>query len=208
MPTSVRPLVVGLTGNIGAGKSSAARMLAQMGAVVVDADDLARQATEDEGVLALIASELGEHLVDDGRLDRQALAQAVFNDSQARSKLNAIVHPWVGRRRVELEHQAMQRRPTPPMIVHDVPLLFEVGLDSAMDVTVVVTAPLALRARRVARRSGLTSDEVRARDAAQMPQEEKARRADFVISNAGGEAALKQEVARLWPELLARRATG
>lgn len=199
--------MVGLTGNIGAGKSSVARLMAEMGAFVIDADDLARQATDDQAVLLQISEQLGPATVINGRLDRQAVAHAVFNDPEARSKLNAIVHPWVGAKRAELEQLALQQDPPPPMIVHDVPLLFEVGLDDAVDATVVVTAPLALRARRVARRSGLTADEVAARDASQMPQDEKAGRADFVISNAGGEAALKEEVARLWPELLARRAT-
>lgn len=204
--TGSGPIVVGLTGNIGAGKSSVARLLAQHGAVVIDADDLARQATDDPEVLNQIAEKLGPATVVAGRLDRQAVAAAVFNDPQARSVLNGIVHPWVGARRNELELVARQQQPAPPMIVHDVPLLFEVGLDATVDATVVVTAPLALRARRVARRSGLTADQVAARDAAQMPQEEKAARADFVVSNAGSEAALKNEVARLWPELLARRA--
>lgn len=184
-----------------------ARLLAARGAYVIDADELARQATADPGVLRRIEAELGPGLVSDGELDRAAVAARVFADPAARSALNAIVHPWVGRRREELQAAALEQDPPPPVIVHDVPLLFEVGLQAGVDVTVVVTAPLHVRAERVRRRSGLSAADVRARDAAQMPEAEKAARAHYVIDNAGDEAALEREVARLWPELLARRAT-
>lgn len=201
------PLMVGLTGSIGAGKSSVARLLERHGALVIDADVLAREATEDAEVLRQIAAQLGPELVRDGRFDRQAAARKVFEEPAARAVLNGIVHPWVGARREELQRRALEARPAPPVIVNDVPLLFEAGLDGSVDATVVVTAPLELRVRRVGARSGLSADEVRARDAAQLPQEEKAARADFVVSNAGSEADLEAEVARLWAELLARRAT-
>ncbi|MFA7460903.1 MAG: dephospho-CoA kinase [Trueperaceae bacterium] len=201
----LRPLIVGLTGSIGSGKSSVARLLAQRGALVIDADDLARQATDDPGVLTRIGEELGAHLVEGGRLDRQAVAAAVFADPDARARLNAIVHPWVGLRRLELQAEALASAEPPPMIVHDVPLLFEVGLNEGVDVTVVVTAPLPLRAARVAARSGLSEEQVRARDASQMPQEDKAARADFVVPNAAGLPELARQVDLLWPQLLARR---
>lgn len=199
---------MGLTGNIGSGKSSVARLLAEHGALVIDADDLARQATSEPEVLKRVSDELGAHFVKHGQLDRRAVADAVFADPQARAVLNSIVHPWVGLRRLQLQAQALGQAEPPPVIVHDVPLLFEVGLDRSVDVTVVVTAPLGVRAARVQMRSGLSEDEVRQRDAAQMPQEEKAARADYVLDNSGDEAELAREVARLWPELLARRATG
>ena len=198
---------MGLTGSIGGGKSSAARLLAERGALVIDADELAREATEDPQVLRRISDELGPQFVKDGRLDRQAMAAAVFSDPEAREVLNSIVHPWVGIRRMQLQAQAMQASDPPPMIVHDVPLLFEVGLDRSVDVTLVVTAPLAARTARVRRRSGLNEEQVRKRDSSQMPQEEKAARADYVLDTSGSEADLEREVARLWPELLARRAT-
>ena len=198
-------MIVGLTGNIGGGKSSEARLLEERGALIIDADDLARQATDDPQVLQRISDELGQEMVKDGQLDRQAVADAVFADPEARGILNSIVHPWVGIRRMQLQAQAMEQENPPPLIVHDVPLLFEVGLHRSVDATLVVTAPLATRAARVRRRSGLTEPQVRERDAAQMPQEEKAARADFVIDNAGGEAELEEQVARLWPQLLARR---
>lgn len=199
---------MGLTGNIGGGKSSVARLLAEHGAFIIDADDLARQATSDPAVLNRISVELGEELVKDGELDRQAVAAAVFADPAARSVLNSIIHPWVGLRRLQLQAEALGQAEPPPVVVHDVPLLFEVGLDESVDVTLVVVAPLAVRAARVIQRSGLSEEQVRQRDAAQMPQDEKAARADFVIDNSAGEPELEEAVARLWPELLARRATG
>lgn len=199
---------MGLTGNIGGGKSSVARLLAELGAFIIDADDLARQATSDPAVLNRISAELGAELVKDGELDRQAVAAAVFADPAARSVLNSIIHPWVGLRRLQLQAEALGQAEPPPVVVHDVPLLFEVGLDKSVDVTLVVVAPLAVRAARVMQRSGLSEEQVRQRDAAQMPQDEKAARADFVIDNSAGEAELEEAVARLWPELLARRATG
>jgi len=199
---------VGLTGNIGGGKSSVARLLAEHGAFIIDADDLARQATSDPAVLNRISAELGAELVKDGELDRQAVAAAVFADPAARSVLNSIIHPWVGLRRLQLQAEALGQAEPPPVVVHDVPLLFEVGLDKSVDVTLVVVAPLTVRTARVMQRSGLSEEQVRQRDAAQMPQDEKAARADFVIDNSAGEAELEEAVARLWPELLARRATG
>ncbi len=199
---------MGLTGNIGGGKSSVARLLAEHGAFIIDADDLARQATSDPAVLNRIGAELGAELVKDGELDRQAVAAAVFADPAARSVLNSIIHPWVGLRRLQLQVEALGQAEPPPVVVHDVPLLFEVGLDKSVDVTLVVVAPLAVRTARVMQRSGLSEEQVRQRDAAQMPQDEKAARADFVIDNSAGEAELEEAVARLWPELLARRATG
>lgn len=183
-----------------------ARLLANRGAYVIDADDLARQATYDPQVLAQISEQLGAELVPGGELDRQAVAATVFADPAARERLNAIVHPWVGRRRIQLQANAMALTQPPPVIVHDVPLLFEVGLDRSVDVTVVVTAPLRVRAARAHARSGLSDEQVRARDASQMPQEEKAARADYVLDNSGEPDELEQQVARLWPELLARRA--
>jgi len=215
-----RPLRVGLTGNIGSGKSSVARELRRLGAAVIDADELARQATRDEGVLERIAAALGSDLVTHdaagvAQLDRRATAALVFDDQEALATLNAIVHPWVRGRSAELERELADSAQPPAVIVFDIPLLYENGLDVGLDAVVVVTAPLAARVARVVERSGVGQDEaevVRAdalrRDAAQLPLEEKVARADLVVDNSGDEAALKREVARLWDELLARsRAT-
>lgn len=216
---------VGLTGNIGSGKSSVARLLERRGAVVIDADALARQATEDPVVLGRIASELGRDLIVtvDGRdvgIDRAATARLVFEDRAALTKLNAIVHPWVAARRAEIEAAALTVDPPAtvsatsvaaaprPVIVNDIPLLYENGLEGEFDVVVVVYAPRDARAARVLERSGLSFEEFDKRDAAQLPLAEKAARADIVVDNSGDPADLETEVARLWDELTARsRAT-
>ena len=196
------PLNVGLTGNIGSGKSTVAELFTALGAAVIDADALARSATRDPDVLQNIASTFGDELVKKGVLDRARLAEVVFAAPEARAKLNAIVHPWVGRERAA-QVAALTAQPRPPeIIIHDVPLLFEVGLDAEMDKTVVVDAPLALRVARVVARSGLTPAEVRSRDAAQLPLEEKLERADFVIDNSGDPDDLAVQVEGVWQTLL------
>jgi dephospho-CoA kinase len=195
------PLQVGLTGNIGSGKSTVARLFAERGAAVIDADALARRATEDPVVLREIVALFGQALVIDGKLNRARLAAVVFNDPEARAKLNAVIHPWVRRER-DAEVAALEAQTPPPaVILHDVPLLFEVGLDAEMDKTIVVDAPLELRLARAAERSGLTPDELRARDAAQLPLAEKVRRADFVLRNDGDMSALRRQVDDLWEKL-------
>lgn len=199
----MRPLRLGLTGNIGSGKSTAARLLVARGAALVDADELAREAAGDPEVLARIAAELGPELVEDGRLDRAATAARVFGDEAARQALNAIVHPWV-RRRSDEEVRALLERAPPPVILLDIPLLFENGLERGLDGVIVVAADLPARVARVAARSGLREDEVRARDAAQMPLEEKARRADYLLDNSGSPEALGAQIDALWAELTKR----
>ncbi len=197
----MKPLNVGLTGNIGSGKSTVARLFTERGAAVIDADALAREATEDPGVLREIAALFGQDLVTDGKLDRARLAAVVFADPKARTKLNTVIHPWVERRR-EAEVGVLEARlPAPAVILHDVPLLFEVGLDAEMAKTIVVDAPLTLRVARAAARSGLSPDEVRARDAAQLPLADKARRADFVIDNSRTPADLEPQVEAVWRAL-------
>ena len=195
------PLNVGLTGNIGSGKSTVARLFAECGAAVIDADVLAREATRDPDVLREIAATFGDELVKEGKLDRAKLAEVVFNAPEARAKLNAIIHPRVGRERTARVSALTALESPPKVIIHDVPLLFEVGLDAEMDKTVVVDAPLDIRVARVVQRSGLTPEEVRSRDAAQLPLSEKVNRADFVVDNRGDETDLIEQVKRVWPVL-------
>lgn len=196
------PLQVGLTGNVGSGKSTVARLFADLGAAVIDADALAREATQDAGVLREITQTFGADLVTDGVLDRARLAAVVFADTEARGKLNATIHPWVARERERQVAALAAQAPPPEVIIHDVPLLFEVGLDAKMDKTVVVNAPLELRAARASARSNLTVDEIRARDAAQTPLAEKVGRADFVIDNSGAVGELEPQVAAIWRALV------
>ena len=196
------PLQVGLTGNVGSGKSTVARLFADLGAAVIDADALAREAAEDAGVLQKITQTFGADLVTDGVLDRARLAAVVFADTEARGKLNATIHPWVAREREKQVAALAAQAPPPEVIIHDVPLLFEVGLDAQMDKTVVVDAPLELRAARASARSNLTEAEVRSRDAAQTPLAEKVGRADFVIDNSGTMRELEPQVAAIWRALV------
>ena len=221
-PRGNQPLRVGLTGSIGSGKSSVARLLRGYGAAVIDADSLARQATEQRQVLQQIAAELGRELVvtgEDGslQLDRARTAALVFHDPAALTRLNGIIHPWVRARSAAIELELVSSHDPPPVIVHDIPLLYENGLEGDFDAVVVVTAPLATRLARVVERAGPRDEAARsaamsdaaARDAAQLPLAQKVARADFVVDNAGTAADLSDETARLWGDLLAlSRAAG
>lgn len=194
---------IGLTGNIGSGKSTVAELLVERGAALIDADALAREATQDPEVLREIAEKLGDDLVQEGQLNRAKTAERVFGDKAARQTLNGIIHPWVRRESDRRVAELAAQDSPPEVIVQDIPLLYENGLEQTLDAIIVVDAPLELRVERVVERSGLTSDEVRARDAAQMPLEEKVVRADFVVDNSGLREEVERQVAELWGRILA-----
>ncbi|GEM89348.1 dephospho-CoA kinase [Oceanithermus desulfurans] len=191
--------VVALTGNIGSGKTTVARELERLGAEVIYADELARQAR------AALAPEICRAFPDacvGGRPDDRRLARRVFADPEARRRLEGMIHPWVRRAVLERLERLAQSANPPELVVLELPLLFETGWNPARDGVLVVAAPEALRARRVAERSGLSLDEFRARDAAQLPQEEKVRRADWVIVNDGDLDALRARVQRWYAEVV------
>ncbi len=194
---------IGLTGNIGAGKSTVARLLARHGAVVIDADELASAVLAQSDTIQAIRAAFGDEVVGEGRVDRAALARRVFQDGAARRRLESIVHPRVAELDAARAKDASERRPPPPMIVHDVPLLFEAGLARSMDAVVVVHAPLEDRIARVVSARDLDADEVRRRDAAQWPADRKRAQADVVIDNDGDPRRLEARVAEVWPRLLA-----
>ncbi len=173
---------LGLTGSIGAGKSTVAALLRDRGLTVLDADVVAREVTGDPAVVARLAA-LFPGTVSGGVLDRAALAGQVFGNAEALAALNAVVHPEVRRRMMALEAEAFTRGEA--WVVQDIPLLFEGGLERGMDAVLVVDAPLDVRVARVTARSGLSREEVLARDAAQLPAEEKRRRATAVLENTG-----------------------
>ncbi|SMB92923.1 dephospho-CoA kinase [Deinococcus hopiensis] len=185
------PRRLGLTGSIGAGKSTVAALLRAWGLTVLDADEQAREVTRDPAVLTEIAAAF-PGVLRGGELDRAALAAEVFGDPQRLAVLNAITHPRVRARMEALEREAAERGE--PWVVQDIPLLFEGGLAGHMNAVLVVDAPLTLRVARVMARSGLTEAEVMARDARQMPAEEKRRRATVVLENHGDLEALEAQV--------------
>ncbi len=200
----MRTLHVGLTGGIGAGKSTVARLLAERGAVVLDADKAARAVVEPgtEG-LAEIAKAFGERvLAEDGSLDRARLAEVVFADDLRRAELNAIVHPRV---RLWMAERAAAA-PAGSIVVQDIPLLVEGGLVPLFDHVVVVDAADETRLARLAAR-GMAPEQARARMDAQAPRSERAAAADTLIDNSGDLAELARTVDALWHELDGRRAT-
>ena len=196
-------LLVGLTGGIGTGKSTVARMLARRGAVVVDADELARRAVAPgtPGHAEVVARFGRDILAPDGSIDRKRLADVVFSDPAARRDLEAIVHPEVARMFAE---EAARHLGTDHVVVYVAPLLVETGRADEFDVLVVVTAPEEAQVERLVRERGMTEEEVRARIAAQLPQEEKAARADVVLDNGGPLEELERQVDELWRALRAQ----
>jgi dephospho-CoA kinase len=193
---------IGLTGSIGAGKSTVARLLERRGAVVIDADALARRALEEPEVVGRIRARFGAEVAPGGTVERAALADRVFGDDAARRDLEAIVHPRVRAAAQRASDAARSRPHPPPLIVHDVPLLFESGRPHRYDAVLVVDAPLEARVARVVARSGWTPEQVRARDAAQMPAARKRALADVVIDNGADLQALEAQVDAAWPRLL------
>jgi dephospho-CoA kinase len=198
-------LKVGLTGGIGAGKSEVSRLLDAYGAVIVDADKIAREVVEPGTPgLAAVVAEFGEEiLAPDGTLDRPALGSVVFADSERLAALNAIVHPLVGERSAELERQA-EEADGGAVVVHDVPLLAENKLAPLYDLVVVVDASPGTQLDRLVRLRGMTEDEAAARMAAQAGREERLAVADIVIGNDGPLEELRARVREVWEELRRR----
>jgi len=198
-------LRVGLTGGIGAGKGEVARRLAAYGALVIDADQVAREvvAPGTPGLDEVVAAFGPGVLRPDGSLDRALLGEIVFSDPALRGKLNAIVHPRVGERMREIEETAGEQ----DVVVHEIPLLAENGLAGAFDVVVVVDAPPAVQVERLVSIRGLTESHALARMSAQATREERLAVATMVVDNSGSLEDLDERVAALWAEL-SRRAEG
>lgn len=196
-------LLVGLTGGVGSGKSTVARLLDQRGAVVIDADQLAREAVV-KGTPAFheVVRVFGTRIVGpDGELDRAALATEVFADPVLRANLEGIVHPEVARLFAD---RVEGYRDSDRIVVYVTPLLAELGLAPAFDVVVVVTASPRLRVSRVASERGAAPEAVRAIIAAQATDEQRAEVADVLIDNDGTLGDLHSQVAHLWEQLVAR----
>jgi dephospho-CoA kinase len=188
---------VGLTGGIGSGKSTVSRQLAAYGAVVVDADLIARELVEPgtPGLAAVVES-FGDEVAPGGVLDREALGAVVFGDTEARARLARILHPLIGARSAELVAEAEASGAA--VLVHDVPLLVENHLESMYDEVVVVDVPVEVQVARLVQSRGMAEQDARARIAAQVAREVRLAAATRVLDNSGTPAELERQVAKLW----------
>ena len=186
---------VGLTGGIGSGKSLVATELAKRGAVIIDADVLAREVVEpDSPAFTAVIERFGPQVVTDGQLNRARLAEIVFADPLARRDLEQIVHPAVRARAAELERSA----DSAAVVVHVIPLLVETGQQQDFDVVVTVDADHETQIQRLMARNGFSRAEAESRIAAQATREDRNSAADVVLDNSGGLAQLEEQIAALW----------
>ena len=195
-------LRVGLTGGIGAGKSEVSRRLEAQGAILIDADAIAREVVErgTPGLAAVVETFGNEVLRADGSLNRELVGEIVFGDPAQLERLNGIVHPLVGRRMAELERGAG----ADAIVVHDVPLLAENDLAGGYDLVVVVDAPEYVQLERLTRQRGMSAGQAQARMSAQASRDKRLAIADLVVDNSGSLAELDRQVGDLWTELRRR----
>jgi dephospho-CoA kinase len=192
--------LIGLTGGVGSGKSTVAEILRELGAVVVDADE-ASHAVYEPGTpgFEAVVGEFGDFYVRDGRIDRQRLGELVFKDAASRRRLNAIVHPlvrdWMAARTAEAVERGAE------VVIQDVPLLFENGLEPLYSSVVLVYVPEEMQLERLVQGRGFTPERARAVIGTQVPIEEKRRRAHVVIDNSGTPEQTRAQVEQLWARL-------
>lgn len=196
---------VGLTGGVASGKSTVSSMLVELGAVVIDADVLAREVVEKgtPGLEQVVAAFGPEILTPDGDMDRPAVGRLVFDDEAKRRVLEGIVHPLVFERYAELEASA----PEGALVVHDIPLLAESGRADTYDAIIVVDAPPELQIARMTTDRGWTRADAESRIAAQASREDRLAIATYVVENAGSREDLRQRVAEVFAELVSTGST-
>jgi len=189
--------VLGLTGGIGSGKSMVAQIFARLGAVVIDADQLAREVVEPgQPALQEIATAFGRDvLLSDGRLDRSKLAGIIFADPAERARLDAITHPRI---RARMDQEIKARRSGPGVLIVDIPLLYENARTHSVERVIVVWVDPQTQLRRIRRRDGLSAEAARQRIAAQMPLDAKRARADHVIDNSGSREDTRRQVEAIY----------
>lgn len=192
-----------LTGGIGSGKSTVAQFFADRGATIIDADAISRSLMEPgQQVLADVVATFGDHVLDEsGRLNRQALADIVFNDDDARHRLNALVHPAVREESKLQLKAAMEADPDNAVIIQDIPLLVETGQAEKFDGVIVVYTEMDTRLQRLVKARGMATDDARARIAAQATDEQRSAVADWMIDNSGSLENTEAQVAAVWEEL-------
>jgi dephospho-CoA kinase len=198
--------LIGLTGGIGSGKSTVSGFLRELGATVVDVDEGARAVVE-PGTPGFerVTAEFGPEVVRDGRLDRARLAEVVFHDRAALERLNAIVHPLV--REWTLQQLGQAAEAGAEVVVQDIPLLFENGLEAMFAATIVVWVPAELQVRRLVER-GMAEADARARIANQLPIDAKRERATYVIDNSGSREETRAQTERVWTSITASVSSG
>jgi len=201
-----RPLLVGLTGSIGMGKSETAKAFARLGVPVYDADAAVHALYDAGGAAAAPIAEAFPGSVKDGRVDRSALAARVVGDAAALARLEAIVHPLVGTMQRDFINRASANGAD--LVVLDIPLLFETGAQARMDAVVVVSAPEEVQRRRVMAREGMTEEKFALILARQMPDAEKRARADYVVDTGAGLDHAFDQVRKIVEELRVRAQSG
>ena len=199
MPSSSKP-IIGITGGIGAGKSTVARILSELGCFVVDSDDLARQALLDPIVVETLVQWWGREILDPQRqIDRRAVAKIVFARPDERKRLESLVHPWIEKRRLAMFAAAPD---TAPALVIDAPLLVEAGIDEQCDAVVFVNSDRSTRLDRLAQNRGWSEQELNQREESQLPLDAKRTRADYVIDNDGDLTSLTEQIRRTLHEIV------
>ena len=199
MPSSSKP-IIGITGGIGAGKSTVARILSELGCFVVDSDDLARQALLDPIVVETLVQWWGRKILDPQRqIDRRAVAKIVFARPNERKRLESLVHPWIEKRRLAMFAAAPD---TAPALVIDAPLLVEAGIDEQCDAVVFVNSDRSTRLDRLAQNRGWSEQELNQREESQLPLDAKRTRADYVIDNDGDLTSLTEQIRRTLHEIV------
>jgi len=201
-----RPLVIGLAGGVGAGKSTVARAFERLGCFVSDSDKAAKRELDKPEVVQTLKNWWGEGIVDDsGRIDRKAIASIVFDDPAQRERLEALIHPRLKAGRAALIERA--HRACAPAVIIDAPLVFEAGLEKECDLVVFVDAPRDVRLERVRRSRGWGDGELDRRERAQWSLEEKKRLSDAVVDNGGDDPeAMREACQRILEEARSERA--
>lgn len=189
-------ILIGLTGGIGSGKSTVSEMLADRGAIIIDADAIVRELQEPGSpIVQKLADEFGSSILDEnGALDRRVVAEIVFKDPEALGKLNAIVHPAVGE---EMNRRVRAQRTTKNIVVLDIPLLTE-NPREGLQGRIVVDVPEEVQVRRLVEYRGFTEDDARSRMSRQASREDRLARADFIVDNSGSRSDLDGQIDRLW----------
>ncbi|HUK76445.1 MAG TPA: dephospho-CoA kinase [Thermoleophilia bacterium] len=192
---------LGVTGGIGSGKSTATAFLTELGAAVVSADELVHHLLEEQAIISRVERHFGGGVLEAEQIDRPALAQVVFNDAGELVWLESLLHPHVKRLIDAWAKEQERRRPRPPLLVAEVPLLFETDMADVFDYILLVTAPEATRRRRLSAK--VTSEEFSRRAARQQPESDKAARCDFVVENVGAREGLRRYVGEVYATILA-----